>query len=66
METEKTERVDISRWNRKARRNAGQQMGGKLMGRNLPYIKTIHGSIENYNALRAKEVEEETKTVSEK
>lgn len=34
--------------------------GGKLMGRNLPYMKAVHGTVSNYNTLREKEIEAET------
>jgi hypothetical protein len=55
-----TKSVDISRLNRKERRNIGRQAKGKLMGRNMPYQKNLHHSVELFNKLRADEIEEET------
>ena len=51
-------KVDITLFNRKARRNLGKQMKGKILGRNLPFTKSTYGTIENYNHLREEELKE--------
>ena len=58
METNNN-RIDLTRLNRKARRINGAVMGTKIPGRNLPFVKKIHGTVENYNKLRAEEIKKE-------
>jgi hypothetical protein len=60
---ESTKQVDLTRLNRKQRRNIGTQVGSKIMGRNLPYVKSKWLSLEEFNKQRAKEIAEETKAV---
>lgn len=48
--------VDLSRLSRPERRKYQKRTGIKIMGRNMPYIKKIHGSIEEYNTLRDAEI----------
>ncbi len=58
MTETKTAPIDLTRLNRAKRR---EMFGGngKMLGRNLPYIKALHGSIQNYNELRSSEIERE-------
>ena len=51
--------VDITRWSRKDRREVKKNSGHTIPGRNLPYVKRIHGPLDNFNTLRAKEIEQE-------
>lgn len=59
MEQNKEERVDLSRLNRRQRRAHGKAMGMKIPGRNLPYVKAVHGSWKEYNKLRDEEIKRE-------
>ena len=54
--------VDITRWSRKQRREIKKNSGHTIPGRNLPFIKELHGTIDNYNKLREQEVKNETLT----
>lgn len=59
METK--EQVDITRFNRKKRRELRQRIHITIPGRNLPFVKAIHKTIENFDAMRAKEIEADIK-----
>lgn len=52
--------VDVTRWNRKERRDFRKRAHLTITGRNLPFQKEIHGTLTNYNALREKELNEDT------
>ncbi len=52
-------KVDLTRLNRHARRVNGAIIGEKIPGRNLPFVKKIHGTVENYNNIRKEEIEKE-------
>lgn len=54
--------TDLTRWSRKQRREVRQNSGYTIPGRNLPYIKQIHGSLENFNTLRTQELTQDAKT----
>jgi len=55
METNK-EKVDLSRYPRRDRRRIAKLNGiQKIVGRNLPFVKAVHGTIENYYKLRKEE-----------
>lgn len=49
-------KIDITRLNRHERRKFQKVTGVPVLGRNLPYIKDLHGSLEDYKAQRAKEI----------
>lgn len=51
--------VDITRLNRTQRRDYQKKTGNKVFGRNLPYIKEIHGNISNYYTLREEEIKKD-------
>jgi hypothetical protein len=53
------ETVDITRWNRKARRDFQKRAKLTIPGRNLPYQKALHGSPKEYYALREQEISQE-------
>lgn len=57
---EPTKQVDLTRLNRKQRRNIGTQTGNKIMGRNLPYVKSKWLSLEEFNKQREKEIADES------
>ena len=57
--TETKQTVDISRFNRAERRKLKPQIGITIPGRNLPFERKTHGTVSNYNILRAKELEDE-------
>jgi len=50
---------DLTRLNRKDRRAFGKQIKHSIPGRNLPFQKKSHISVENFMALRAKEEKDE-------
>lgn len=52
-------KIDLTRLNRHARRVNGAIMGEKIMGRNMPFVKKIHGTLENYNKIREEEIKRE-------
>lgn len=58
---EQSSLVDITRWSRADRRKI---KGARVPGRNLPYVKEIHGSLENFNTLRAQEKEQDANNTS--
>ncbi len=69
------EKIDITRLNRKERRNIGKQVGGKIFGRNLPYRKIVpdparpgkgrYMPIAEFFAAREKEIAAEKKAFVE-
>lgn len=62
--SETKERVDVSRWNRKERRDIRKSAHITIPGRNLPYTKSSYGSIENFNKVRADEIASENKKIN--
>ena len=62
---EKNEQIDLTRLNRNERRRIGKQIRGKIMGRNLPYVRSKWVSLEEFKKQREKEIDEETKKVVE-
>lgn len=56
-ETKQKEQIDITRLNRAERRRIGSRVHMPIHGRNLPFVKAIHKTVAEYNALRAKEIE---------
>lgn len=55
-EEPKVETVDVTRWNRKQRRNFKKQSKINIPGRNMPYVQRVHGSIFEYNKIREQEL----------
>ena len=62
---EKEQQIDLTRLNRNERRRIGQQIRGKIMGRNLPYVRSKWMSLEEFKKQREKEIDEEAKKVVE-
>lgn len=60
-EPTKGEKVDITRLPRSERRRIGKHIHGKVMGRNLPYVKDSYTTLENFNKIRKEELEAEAK-----
>lgn len=56
---EPTKPIDLTRLNRAQRRMYQKNTGIKVQGRNLPFIKKLHGSYEAYYAKRAEEIKSE-------
>lgn len=48
--------MDITRLPRSERRKIVRQIHQVIPGRNLPYVKAIHGSVKLYNQQRDKEI----------
>lgn len=48
---------DLTRMNRKERRNFTKRTKLALPGRNLPFQKSIHKTLENYYKLREEEIQ---------
>ncbi len=61
MESAPQERIDLSRLPRKERRRIGKKLQGKILGRNLPFQKDLHGDIHTFYKLRAEEIANEQK-----
>lgn len=61
MPTEAPQKLDVTRLNRVERRRMKKNFRVVIPGRNLPYVKSVHKTVENYYALRAKELEQDTK-----
>lgn len=53
--------MDITRMNRKQRRELRQRIHLTIPGRNLPYEKAKHGSLAQYYDLREKEIQADQK-----
>lgn len=49
------ETVDITCWSRKERRKVERQLSVKIPGRNLPYQKALHGTVEDFYKKREEE-----------
>lgn len=47
---------DLTRWNRKDRRDVRAHAHITIPGRNLPYQKNLHGSLKDFNELREREI----------
>ena len=62
--TEQTKTIDLTRLNRNERRRIGKQLRGKIMGRNLPYVRSKWVSLEEFKKQREKEIEAEQKANS--
>lgn len=56
-ETKQT--LDLTRFNRKERRNIRKQTHLTIPGRNLPFVKKLHGTLEDYYAKRELEISKE-------
>jgi len=58
--------IDLTRLNRAQRRKKGSRIGGMMLpGRNMPFQKKLHGTIQQFNETRAKEIAEEQKQRAE-
>jgi hypothetical protein len=55
--------VDITRLNRKDRRKImkSDKMSYMIPGRQLPFVKKVHGEITSFYELRGKEIQEENR-----
>jgi hypothetical protein len=47
---------DLTRWNRKDRRDVRAHAHITIPGRNLPFVKAMHGSLEAFNTAREREL----------
>lgn len=50
---------DLTRMNRKERRNFSKRVKLHVPGRNLPFSKKEHGTLANYYKLREEEIKQE-------
>lgn len=52
------QKIDVSLLNRHQRRAYAARTGVKVVGRNMPFVKAIHKTWDNYNKLREKDNEQ--------
>jgi hypothetical protein len=51
--------TDLTRWNRKQRRDFARKVHLTIPGRNLPYVKNTHGTVKEYYTKREEELSQE-------
>lgn len=58
--------VDLTRLSRHERRAYNAVNGTRIAGRNMPFVKKLHGSVEVFNTKRQEEIEADEELLKNK